>query len=464
MLRLDKDVDALTLMDRLEGLERIIPSAVIQEVTTRAGIVRRYCKRLPPVLLMHFVLSLGLFCRDGYCQVFRWLRRFTPGGVPNRSTLCEARKRLGVKAMFLLADRVVHLLAIPVEGEASTEGEASRQTSGAFYQGMRVMALDGFTVDIADSPENDRVFGRPGADRGRAAFPQARVVALCEAGTHVMYKWRIKPFTCAEQPMADSLLRFLTPEMLLLWDCNFYSYERVKAVIATGASLLMRVSKWPIFQPIRHLSDGSFLARIYRTPQDRKYDHEGIIVRVIRYTFDDPNRPGHRITHRVVSTLTDEVLHPAKELVELYHERWEEELGIDEIKTHQRERSVLRSQTPAGVVQEIGSLLINHFVVRKLMFEAARQQQLPPCRISFTAAVKILRCRIPECPANQLRRHQWYENLVMEIAEQRLPIRRNRLNPRVIKRKYSKWKVKRQRHQAHPQPTKTFLDSIVLLD
>jgi len=327
-----------------------------------------------------------------------------------------------------------------------------------------LMALDGFTLDIPDTPENQRVFGRPGASRGQSAFPQARVVALCEAGTHVMYKWRIKPFTCAEQPMADTLLKFLTPDMLLMWDCNFLSYDRVKATIATGAQLLIRVSNWPLFRPIRRLYDGSFLAKFYRTPTDRKHDRDGIIVRIIEYTFDDPHRPGQGQKHRLLTTLLDEKLHPALDLIEVYHERWEEELCIDEIKTHQRERPVLRSQTPLGVVQELYSLMLNHYVVRSLMFQAANAGGLAPRQMSFTAAVKILRCRIPECPPGPRTRQRWYAKLLSEIAEQRLPARRNRINPRVIKRKYAKWKVKRPQHRHPPQPTTAFLQSVVMLD
>jgi hypothetical protein len=451
MLTLDKDVAGLSFVDRLDGLERIIPRWLVEQVITQTGVGRRFCKRLPAVLLVHFVLGLGLFCRDCYCQVFRWLHRFTPAGVPGRSTLCEARKRLGVRPLRLLADRVVRLLA-------------ELNTPCAFYHGLRLMALDGFTVNIPDTPPNERAFGRPGANRGQSAFPQARVVALCEAGTHVIWKWRIKPFRHAEQTMADTLLKFLTPQMLLMWDSNFLSYDRVKAATATGAQLLIRVSNWPLFQPIRRLSDGSFLAKFYRTPLDRKHDREGIVVRIIEYTFDDPHRPGHGHKHRLLTTLLDERVCPALELIELYHDRWEEELCIDEIKTHQGERAVLRSQTPLGVVQEIHSLLLNHFVVRTLMFQAAAAQQVAPRQMSFTATIKVLRCRIPECLPGSRTRRRWYDKLLSEMAEQRLPPRRNRINPRVIKRKYAKWKVKRPHHRHPPQPTKTFRQSIVMLD
>jgi hypothetical protein len=456
MIRLDKDVAALSRADRLAGLHRIIPRHLIRQVLNQCG-KRRLCPRLPDWFMIHFVLALGLFCRDCYRQVFRWMRPWEPGGVPPRSTLCEARKRLGVKPLVKLAQQTVRLLAEP-------------STPGAFYWGLReaspplrVMALDGFTLDVPDMPANQRVFGRPGSDQGQSAFPQVRVVALCEAGTHVMWKWLIKPYRWDEKPMSEKLLRHLQPDMLLLWDCNFLSYDRVKRVRQQGAHLLARISSWPIFRPIRRLSDGSFLAKLYRTPRDRKHDRNGIWVRIIEYSFDDPHRPGAGEKHRILTTLLSENLDPALELIDLYHQRWEEELGIDEIKTHEMERPVLRSQTPAGVIQELYALFLDHFIVRVLMHEAAKKHAIDPRQLSFTGTIKILRCRIPECPANRVGQRRWWKKLLAEVSEERLPPRRNRLNPRVIKRKFSKWKVKRRRHRRYPQPTKSFRASVVML-
>jgi len=127
------------------------------------------------------------------------------------------------------------------------------------------------------------------------------------------------------------------------------------------------------------------------------------------------------------------------------------------------ERPTLRSQTPAGVVQELYALLLDHFVVRKLMFEAAGEAQVPPVRISFVGTLKILRCRIPQCPRRRQAQRCWWRNLVREAAEEVLPPRRNRINPRVIKRKMSHWKKKRPRHRLYPQPTRSFVEAIVMI-
>ena len=139
-------------------------------------------------------------------------------------------------------------------------------------------------------------------------------------------------------------------------------------------------------------------------------------------------------------------------LIVLYHERWEEELPIDELKT-QRERPVLRSQTPGGVVQELYGLLLGHYVIRVLIQEAAATRGIDPRRLSFTATLKILRCRLPECPKSERGLHRWYHDLIAEVAEEVLEKRRNRINPRVIKRKMSNWK-KEVVHRNYPQPNK----------
>ena len=185
-------------------------------------------------------------------------------------------------------------------------------------------------------------------------------------------------------------------------------------------------------------------------------------MRIIEYTFDDPGRPGSGEPHRLLTTLLDDKLDPAEALIVGYHERWEEELTIDELKTHQRERPVLRSQTPGGVVQELYGFLLGHYIIRRLMQEAAATQGIDPHRLSFTATLKILRCRLPECPASDRGRRRWYQELVAEVAEEVLEERRNRINPRVIKRKMSNWKTKRPEHRNYPQPTKEFGKAIVM--
>ena len=282
--------DAATLTqwptaERVRALKRIIPRAKVQAVLRSTGHARRRYLRLPAWFMVWFVIALGLFCRDSYRQVFKWLQPFRRKGTPGRSTLCEARQRLGVAPLHRLIQPVVELQATP-------------DTQGAFYDGLRLMALDSFVVDVADSEANARVFGRPGSGRSPAAFPQARVLALCEVGTHVLWRTLTKPCHRSEVTMATYLLRFLREGMLLLWDRGFLSYQLVQQVVQRQAHLLARIKKNLVFRPIRRLHDGSYLAKLYPSPRHRKRDEGGLLVRIIEYTLNDAGRSGSGEKHR----------------------------------------------------------------------------------------------------------------------------------------------------------------------
>jgi Insertion element 4 transposase N-terminal/Transposase DDE domain len=438
--------------ERLRALERIISIEAVQQTLQHTGHHRRHYDRLPAWFVTWFVVALSLFSKDSYRQVFKHLQRFQPGGTPGRNTLAQARQSLGCAPLRLLARRVVGLLGTP-------------DTPGAFYRGLRLMALDGFVLDLPDTPANERVFGRPQSGRSPGAFPQARVLALCETGSHVLYRWQVKPCRRGEVSMTAGLLRHLEADMLLLWDRAFFSYDHVRHIRARGAHLLARVKKNLVLPVQQTLADGSYLSQVYPSARDREHDRHGVVVRVIEYTLDDPSRGATGVVHRLVTTLLDAPAHPAAALIVLYHERWEEELTIDEVKTHQKERPVLRSQTPGGVIQEIDGLLLAHYVVRRLMSEAAERQEIDPRRLSFTGTLKVLRCRLPEVPESTddvTGRQRWWERLLAEVGEEVLPVRRARINPRVIKRKMSKWAKKRPHHRQHPQPSKPFRETIVI--
>jgi hypothetical protein len=444
------EIDRLPSEERVRALERIIPLETVQEVLHKTGHQRRRCSRLPHWFMVFFVIGLGLFAKDSYRQIFKWLQLFRPGGTPGRNTFSEARHGLGVAPLRYLSQLVVRLLGTP-------------DTPGAFYKSMRLMAIDGFVLDVFDSPQNTATFGKPESGRSTGAFPQVRVLALCETGSHVLFRWLVKPICWGEGSMVGWLLKHLQNDMLLLWDRNFLSYKNLQRVLDQGANLLARIKSNFIFEPIRELSDGSFLAKMYPSPRHRAKDQGGILVRIIEYTLEGRGKPNE--VHRLLTTLLDAEQYPACELIILYHERWEEELAIDELKTHQKERPVLRSQTPAGVIQEVEGLMLAHFVIRSLMQEAANKEGVDPDRISFTATLKILRCRLPETPKDandEAGRQCWYANLIAEIGEELLPERRDRVNPRVIKRKMSKWPKKRQHHLNPPKPDKPFHECITV--
>jgi hypothetical protein len=434
---------------RVAALKRIIPPSAVQRALSQTGRGRRHCPVLPLWLVVWLVIGMGLFARDSFRVIFKRLQPFRPGGTPQSNTICQARLALGLLPLRLLSRAVVKLLC-------------DADTPGAFYKGMRLVAIDGFILDLADTPANQRAFGRPKSGRCAGAFPQARVLALCETGSHALYRWLVKPCHRGEARMAPYLLGQLEPGMLLAGDRNFLSFRNVTRVLSRQAHLLARVRSGLIFEPTEQLPDGSYLAKLYRTPAARKRDEGGVVVRLIEYALCDPARPTKEKAHRLLTTLLDAQEYPALDLVELYHERWEQELSIDELKTHQKERPALRSQTPLGVVQEIEALMLAHYAVRALMYEAAGQAGVAPRRLSFVGTLKILRMRLAEAPAGRAAVERWWQMLLVEVAEEQLPARRDRINPRVIKKQISPWPKKRPHHRNPPRPTMPFRDSVVI--
>jgi len=443
--------------DRLAGLEQVIDWQAVRQVLSQTGRVNPRACKLTHEVTLWVVLAMGIFTNLPIRQVFKRTRFARSGETsPGRSSLCHARGRLGVAPVRRLFDQTVHPLA-------------TGQTPGAFYRGMRLMGIDGVVLNLPDRPANDTTFGRPsGGHRGEGAFPQLRKVSLVELGTHVEVAFIAKPITTGEQAVLPALLRRVPRDALLLEDRGFFSYEHWKMAISHGIQLLVRVKNNLILRPSKRLEDGSYLAKIYPKSYDREKDRNGIVVRVIRYKLDDPQRVGHDEEHVLVTSLLDEHLHPAEELIPLYHERWEEELVFDEQKTHQDPRRAtkpanLRSETPAGVVQELYALSLAHFVVRALMLRSATSAGLDPDQLSFTGCFQILQCRLPECDArSESTFGQWYQALLWEMSQEHIGPRRNRINPRVIKQKMSKWKKKQPEHFHPPPLTKTFRESVVM--
>lgn len=446
------------VLDRLAGLEKIITPALIQQVLWRSRRINQRACALTHEVMLWIVVSMGIFTTLPIRQVFKHARRLRAGeDAPHRSSLCVARQRLGIGPVRYLFQQVVRPLANP-------------DTPGAFYRGLRLMAIDGTVLNIPDTPANADTFGRPlGGGRGDGAFPQVRKLSLVELGTHVEVAVQIKPCTSSEQAMLPRLLAKLTPDMLLIWDRNFFSYDLWKTLNSRDIKVLARVKANLILHPIKNLTDGSYLAKIYPNAKSRRKDQDGIVVRVIKYKLDDPQRVGHEEEHTLLTNLLDEHTYPAMELIPIYHERWEHELVYDEQKTHQDPRRAskpahLRSETPAGVVQELYALSLGHFVIRALMFEAAQREHLDTDRLSFTGCFQILQCRLPECDACTSQSfREWCESLLWELGQERIEPRRNRINPRVIKQKMSKWPKKRAEHRHPPQLTKTFIESVVML-
>jgi Transposase DDE domain len=275
---------------------------------------------------------------------------------------------------------------------------AERHTRGAWYRDWRLISLDGSTLDVADTAENEEAYGRPSASRGSRAFPKLRFVGLLENGTHVLWGARRADYATDELTLAQEVVPALRPGMLCLADRFFPSYQLWQTAAKTGADLLWRTRQNARLDVDRRLADGSYLSRLYASTSDRRNQRRAIVVRAIDYRLQDV--PESEPVYRLITTILDPKQAPAPELAALYHERWEIETALDELKTHLRGAPiVLRSKTPALVEQEFYGLLMAHFAIRGLRHEAALRAEEDPDRLSFLHAVRVVQRRLPRFAA-----------------------------------------------------------------
>lgn len=385
----------------LAALQQAIPEEAIDAVIAETGTREQRKRRLPARLVVAFVIGLGLWAREGLVAVISelvdGLREQDPSPwrawrPPVKSALSQARRRLGVRPLFLLFRR----LAGPV---------APAGLAGAFLCGRRLMALDGTTLDLPDTPANARAFGRPSTTlkdgtRRWGPFPQVKLVWLVEVGTHAVCDLLIWPWATSEVPLARRLLRSVEAGMLVLWDRGLHSYAQLRATRERGADFLGRVPAHVRLAPEEPLADGSFLTTLYPSDAARQRHADGLVVRVIEYTIDDPARPRPDERYRLVTSLLDPREAPAHLLALEYHQRWEVEGALDELKVHQVDRRPaphLRSRHPRAVVQELYGLVLAHRAIRCLMAEAAARADLDPDRLSFTDTLRVLRRAVPRC-------------------------------------------------------------------
>jgi len=374
-------------------LAKTFPRARIDAVLTRTQTASRRQRELPAHVVVYYVIALTLYMQVSYREVLRCLLaglEWMAGParslkVTGKSGISQARTRLGWRPLQQLHDEIVRPIAEPA-------------TQGAWYRDWRLVSLDGSTLDVADTRANVQAFGRPGASRGTAAYPQVRLVSLVENGTHVLWGSQVGGYRDGETTLARQVVGSLGAGMLCLADRQFFSAALWQQARATGADLLWRVKKTLRVPCQRPLADGSYLSVVYPSARDRRHDTNGIVVRVIEYTLAGVADAEDR--YRVVTSILDPERAPAAELAALYHERWEIETALDELKTHLRgARIVLRSKTPDLVRQECYGLLLAHFAIRGLMHEAAVKVGIDPDALSFVHAVRVIRRTLPRAVA-----------------------------------------------------------------
>lgn len=370
-------------------LTRTVPVSQVKAVLISQGRTSQRQRELPAHVVVYYVICLALFMQVSYREVLRclleglaWL--LGPGAavkVTGKSGISQARTRLGWEVMRQLHEEVVRPLAV----------EASK---GAWYRRWRLVSLDGSTLDVADEKENEQAFGRPSASRGHSAYPQIRFVSLVENGTHVLFGTRLANYATGEITLAQEVLGCLQKGMLCLADRNFFGFALWNRGRASGADLLWRVKKNLRLRVEQRLPDGSYRSHIYASERDGRHQTNGVAVRVIDYQLQ--GIANAEPLYRLVTTILDPTAGSAEELAALYHERWEIETALDELKTHLRgSKIVLRSKTPDLVRQEFYGLLLAHFAVRGLMHEAALKVGEDSDRLSFVHAVRVIRRKLP---------------------------------------------------------------------
>ena len=369
-------------------IARAFPPDQVRRVLSETGRASERERDLPAQVMVYYAIALALYMGSSTREVLRclleglrWLWGAEAVKVAGRSGISQARTRLGAAPLHRLYEQGVRPIA-------------THATKGAWYRQWRLVSLDGSCLDVADTQENRASFGYPGASRGESAFPQLRFVALVENGTHVLFGARLGRYTDSETTLAHDVLTALRPGMLCLADRQFFGYALWQAAAATGADLLWRVKHNLRLPRAAVLADGSYLTTIYPSDKDRRHGANGTRVRVVEYRL--AGIAGAEPLYRLVTTILDPAQAPAAALAALYHERWEIEGALDELKTHLRgARVVLRSKTPELVRQEFWGLLLAHFAVRGLMHEAALRADEDPDRLSFLHAVRVVRRKVP---------------------------------------------------------------------
>src|ERR1700694_2353348 len=418
--------------------------------------------------LVLFVIGMALWSRLNQCQVWQSLvgklsdlHPGEPESGLSDSGLRGRRQELGSQCLQTIMRERCQVMAQP------------SSMSTAFFRRYRLMAIDGTLFNTPETEANVLAFGRSSNQYGPGAYPQVRCVLLAECGSHGVVGLEMGRYDVSEVHGAHRLLEQVGADMLVLVDAGIISGGFVEHVRERRAHVLgaLEAGAWEHLDQQRRLADGSVLAWVppTRKGQAQYPVHRGMWVRIISYRITDERLGEKDKVYRLVTTLLNPRVAPALTLIELYHERWEVELVIDEIKTHQRvQRKVLRSKTPQGVYQELYGLFLAHYAVRALMAQAAIEGELDPDRLSFseglfqlTEMIDLALTLDPEEATEPL-----LARLHHKMARIVLPPRRLRINRREVKQVYNKYQPKK-RNVPPPEPFEPedqFLDFVHLLD
>lgn len=373
-------------------LARLVPPNVINEALSKYERHSQRQRDFPADAVAYYVMAMSIYRDVNTEEVMRIISegmRFLGSQSVRRevgkSAISAARRKLGSQVM----EHIAQVSCQPLADHASIHG---------IYKGLKVVSIDGTTLEVADEPANREAFGVPGTGQGITGYPQIRCVSLLENATGVLFGTTLGGYHDDEKVLAVNTLKYLKPDMLCLADRGFLGYPLWQTASETGAHLLWRTTKNRNLPILTSLPDGSYLSEIY--PSDvtlKKMDNQlvkPIQVRVIEYRL--PKIQDSEPIYRLITTLLDHEMYPAIELATLYHERWRVETTFAELKTTLKGADViLRSKTPDLVRQEFWGLMLAHYVVRKMMFESALAIEKPPISLSFKHTLSIIRRKLP---------------------------------------------------------------------
>jgi len=424
------DVANFALPDSLHGLLQHLDPSLIEEALTWAGTTTIRRRRLPAEQVVWLVIGMALYRREPIERVVQLLDLALPDRKDTlmaKSAVIQARQRLP-------HDVLAYLFTVTAAEWSARSADADR------WRGLAVYGWDGTTMRVPDSTENRETFGGQRSQRGDSGYPQVRVVAAMALRSHILSAFRFADYHTGEVTLARELWDEMPDDSLAIFDRNFLvKRDFIRFESAGNKHWLSRSksnTKWAV---IEHLGKNEDLVVL-------EVDEPGFPttweLRAIHY-----KRKGFpRST--LLTSLLDAKKYPAKELIAMYHERWETEIGYDEVKTHLLDREeAIRSRSPEGVRQELWGIAIAYNLIRLEMERAAKEAKVPPTRISFMAAMALIKDEIGRLRGAGLalgtipaRLKHLRQNLKRLVLPER---RTERAYPRAVKIKMSNYPRKR---------------------
>lgn len=440
MKRSTQRSDGQRVRDVLKAITRTLSFREIRQVLHETKRESRRRRSLPAPLTVLLVILMGLFRRTSYVNLMgkiqgtTWARHWKNGRIPAPTSLSQARDRVGIEPLRLLYERIVAAILA--------------RYPGMVFHGRRVFGLDGATCKTADTKANHKRFGRPGASRGRAAYPQLRIAALVDIGTRIVSAMRFGPYKTSEIALTWLLLPILKPSSLVLMDRYFCAYDLLWEIWSNqGSDFIVRMPVNIKPRILYRIGRGDYLVEVKIPRYYRKSRPD--MPRTWRLRMVTYRPAGAKETIRLLSTLTEHQSIAGVELAALYRDRWDVETCIDEIKTHLCDCAtvnravVFRSKTPERVEQELYGLLIAYNSVRNVMADVAQANGEEALRLSFVGALERIRECLRDLALSRMTRHECLENMRQAIARVHVPKRSKRHFPRAVKIKMSKYRLKR---------------------